>query len=213
MHNLDKWNRIVQSKTNGRLKVVDISRNRKDTHTRTVLKVCCKQHPNNFSYLVTNSLRNKSVIKCDECLSKLLKKKGLSLTKTAIDKQIKLHSDRIDFSYLHKNELKRSTYYTVKCIKRNLKYKTTFELLQKGHGNCPICKNIARSKSKLLPNEIYIKRLKEMYGDKYDLSKVNYDGKLFKTALELGNFLNVDSKCDLRKLLKYKTINLYKFDK
>ena len=184
MNNLEKWNQIVQAKTNDRLKVLNVTRERVNGYTKTLLTAECQKHPGEIVQFVRGIIRNKNLIKCPKCLLKVAKDKGYARTLKAIKSQILNRGDSIDFSKIPNTKLNKHTCYDVRCKLHNIWYKTTFELIQKGHGHCPICTKIKRRESKVLANNVYISRLKERYGDKYDLSNVSYDGRLNRVKLK-----------------------------
>ena len=63
-------------------------------------------------------------------------------------------------------------------------------------GGCPKCGQIVRNDSKRLSKEEFIKKAREVHGDKYDYSKVEYVGALTKVCIicpEHGEFWQVPS--------------------
>jgi ssDNA-binding Zn-finger/Zn-ribbon topoisomerase 1 len=59
---------------------------------------------------------------------------------------------------------------------------TPFKLLYQKHG-CPDCAFLAKQSGRLLQNGEILDRLKELYGDKYDYSQVDYKGSKKKITL------------------------------
>ena len=73
-------------------------------------------------------------------------------------------------------------YITVKCKIHEYIFNTKPNWLKQGKG-CKKCYNEKRSKNKKLTTEDFIKRAKEIHGDKYDYSKVEYNGNKIKICI------------------------------
>lgn len=90
-----------------------------------------------------------------------------------INKAKELYGDRFDYSlYNGENTHEKCT---IIC-KKHGKFTTTMHqhLDKRGNGGCPECRKEKTSKNKRKAPERFIEDAKEKYGDRYDLSKVEY---------------------------------------
>jgi len=113
---------------------------------------------------------------CGECARKTLwDKRGRKTTEQFIEDAKRVHGDKYDYS---KVEYKGSEVeVTIICPKHG-EFKQTPYVHLKGH-NCPTC-----ARRPHITTEDFIRRAKEVHGDKYDYSKVNYvNGKTKVTII------------------------------
>ncbi len=137
-------------------------------NTRTKITIICSIH-GEFSQIPQNHIRLKCG--CRKC--------GREVTKTKLNKYNtdfflsnakKVHGERYDYSKTH-------------CFNATDKLEITclihgpFEQIAnqhlKGHG-CPSCNFDQMAKDRTMGKELFIYKAKEIFGDKYDYSKVNY---------------------------------------
>lgn len=98
---------------------------------------------------------------------------GKSIAKTTeqfIQEAIKIHGNKYDYSKV--NYINYKTKVCITCPKHGEFYMTPDNHLR-GSG-CPKCGSINRSKLLSLTNDKFIKKAKEVHGDKYNYSNVNY---------------------------------------
>ena len=85
-----------------------------------------------------------------------------------IEKAKKVHGDKYDYS-----KVEYVNAYTKVCIICPIHGE--FWQTPSGHlhnGGCKLCGTLARSKKRVLNNEIFIEKSKQIHGGKYDYSKV-----------------------------------------
>ena len=85
------------------------------------------------------------------------------------------HGDVFDFTKANPNTVKDKMCVT--CKKHNIDFETTFDSLIHNNGNCPVCSGKYRG------TEDFIIKIKEIHGDKYDLSKVKYTNARSKVTV------------------------------
>lgn len=104
-----------------------------------------------------------------------------------IEKAIKVHGDKYDYSKVDYKNAKTSI--TIICKEHGEFEQKPYHHTQ-GSG-CQECGRERSEKAKLKTNQEYIKDLKELYGDIYDYSKVNFTGhksKVTVTCKKHGDF-------------------------
>ena len=103
--------------------------------------------------------------RCPKCFRSFKK-----TTEEFIKQAKKVHGDKYDYSKVIYNGNKK--YITIICPKHGEFKQTPLYHLQ-GHG-CLGCYNDRRGEKTRVGKEMFIKRAKEVHGDRYDYSKVNY---------------------------------------
>lgn len=119
-------------------------------------------------------------------------------TSEFIDKAKEIHGDAYDYSKVnYKNALEN---VCIVCPEHGAFYQMPHNHL-KGQG-CPICRYIKSSNSNKLGLNEFIKRSKQIHGDKYNYSKVKYVDNKTKVCIicpEHGEFWQTPSKHTHRK--------------
>ncbi|WP_394271931.1 DUF723 domain-containing protein, partial [Butyricicoccus sp.] len=93
-------------------------------------------------------------------------------TEQFIEEAKKVHGDK--YSYLNTNYINNRTKVSITCPIHGEFLQTPSHHLH-GEG-CPKCRYDMNSKNQMLTTEDFIKQAKHIHGDKYDYSKVNYNG-------------------------------------
>jgi hypothetical protein len=125
-------------------------------NAKTKVTIICKEH-GAFEQLPSGHLSGKNCIKC--------KRVQLLTTKEFIEKAIKTHGDKYDYTKV--NYINSKTKVTIICKKHG-----AFEQLPSGHlggKNCIKCKGVQLSTTKE-----FIEKAIKTHGNKYDYSLVNY---------------------------------------
>ena len=132
----------------------------KNSSTKVI--IICKKH-GEFGQRPSDHLQGKGCSKCGK-----MKNKGFS-TKQFIEKAIKVHCNKYDYS---KVEYKNcDTRVNIICKIHGIFTQTPYYHLTSLSGGCSKCSGNYKYSS-----EEWIEKAKELYGDKYDYSKVNYIG-------------------------------------
>lgn len=90
-------------------------------------------------------------------------------TKEFVEKAQNIHGNKYDYSKV--NYINSHTKVCIICPEHG-----EFWMLPSNHykQNCPVCAQLQRSNSRKIGTEAFIKQAKEVHGDYYDYSKVNY---------------------------------------
>ena len=121
---------------------------------------------------------------CPECSKEKRIKSQTSTKGQFIEKAKKIHGDKYDYS--NTEYINSRTYVLIHCntCGCDFKQKPSAHLLGQG---CPNC-----AKNKKLDAKTFIEKAKQIHGDKYDYSKVNYINKSTKVCIicpKHGEFL------------------------
>jgi len=121
---------------------------------------------------------------CPECSKEKRIKSQTSTKGQFIEKAKKIHGDKYDYS--NTEYINSRTYVLIHCntCGCDFKQKPSAHLLGQG---CPNC-----AKNKKLDTKTFIEKAKQIHGDKYDYSKVNYINKSTKVCIicpKHGEFL------------------------
>ncbi len=109
------------------------------------------------------------------------------LTTEEFKKQLKLEHPNLELLSEYNGN---KNYVTVKCIKHNYIFKTKPNWLHSGNG-CQKCYDEKRGKSLRKTIDDFVKTAKEVHGDKYGYSRVNYSNNKTKVCIicpEHGEF-------------------------
>lgn len=105
--------------------------------------------------------------------------KGIKTTDDFIRQAKIIHGDKYDYSKTEYNG--KDEFVTIICpIHGEFQQKAVYHLMGRG---CIKCGRDANRLKQRYTNEEFIKMLKEIYGDEYDYSKVNYKGSQYKITL------------------------------
>lgn len=155
-----------------------------DAHT----KVCiiCPEH-GEFYVTPTNHYSKSNQCGCPKCAG--LNK---STTEEFIEKARKVHGDKYDYSKV--NYINANTKVCIVCPEHGEFWQTPNKHLQKR--GCAKCHEENQKFYKLLDTEKFIEKSREIHGDKYDYSKVEYKGNKIKVCIvcpEHGEFWQIPS--------------------
>ena len=130
-------------------------------NTETKVTIVCPMH-GEFEQLPSNHLRGKGCPKCSNNIK--------STTEKFVRKAKEIHGDKYDYSKVkYKNT---ETKVTIICpVHGEFEQRPGMHL--RGNG-CIKCAVYFRSNNKKLTTEDFIKKAKEVHGDKYNYSKVDY---------------------------------------
>jgi hypothetical protein len=130
------------------------------------ISLVCKKH-GLFSQTIGHFLEGHG---CQKCGREKAHKKTTLTTQIFIEKAKEIHGDKYDYSKV--NYINNRTKVCIICPKHGSFWQMPYShLIGKGCKKCSIeesAKNLSFSKNE------FIKRAKEVHGDKYDYSKVNY---------------------------------------
>ena len=147
-------------------------------NAKTKVCIICPEH-GEFWQLPYGHLSGKECVKCS--IEKAHNKQKLTLEEF-IEKAQKIHGSKYDYSKVeYKNN---ETKVSIICPKHGI-FEQTPTSHMSGHG-CPMC-----SKNKRKDTNTFIIESKEIHGDKYDYSKVNYVNNNTKVCIicpEHGEF-------------------------
>lgn len=124
---------------------------------------------------------------CPGCKKESMSRKLSFCNEEFIKKANTVHNNKYDYSKI--NYKNAHTPITIICPVHGDFKQMPFSHLN-GHG-CPECGKLTNVSSRTLRDEQFIKKAKEIHGDKYDYSKVdyvNYKTKLHIICLEHGDF-------------------------
>lgn len=115
--------------------------------------------------------------KCKSCSLKNIYKENF---KVFLEKANKKYNYKYDYS----ESVYKSTdvKIKIKCPKHGYFYQTPYKHLSLKYG-CPACANDFNKKTGLLNKETIIERFKKTHGEKYDYSKVEYNGVFEKVEI------------------------------
>ena len=161
-------------------------------YVNTNVKVCiiCPEH-GEFCQSPHGHLRGRG---CPKCGANKRYKSRTSTTEIFIEKAIKIHGDKYDYSKI--NYINNHTKVCIVCPEHGEFWQTPGSHTNIGNG-CPLCGNKNGSEKRLKSINIFIKQAKEIHGDKYDYSKVEYSGNHEKVIIicpEHGEFLQSPDK-------------------
>lgn len=153
------------------------------TSRNSKLIITCSNH-GDFIKTPATHLRGQG---CPECTKINLRKKFAKTTEQFIEDAKKVHGDKYDYSKVeYKN---KETKVTIICPIHGEFQQTPSNHLS-GYG-CNECGHESSNASKLKDQELFIKECKEVHGDRYDYSKVEYNGNKNKICIicsEHGEF-------------------------
>jgi len=131
----------------------------------TKIIIICKKHKYEFLHAPHNHLQGKQG--CCICRNKVVD------TNSFIIKAKEIHGDKCDYS---KVEYINSTKKVIIICPKHGEFEQTpnNHLSKSNKSGCPKCGLITRTNKRKLTTEEFIKRAKEIHGDKYDYSKVEY---------------------------------------
>ena len=161
-------------------------------YVNTNVKVCiiCPEH-GEFCQSPHGHLRGRG---CPKCGANKRHKSRTSTTEIFIEKARKIHGDKYDYSKI--NYINNHTKVCIVCPEHGEFWQTPGSHTNTGNG-CPLCGNKNGSEKRLKSINIFIKQAKEIHGDKYDYSKVEYSGNHEKVIIicpEHGEFLQSPDK-------------------
>ena len=177
--------------------------------------IICKEH-GDYLQQPNNHLQGKG---CKKCGIKNTKLKKTSNIEEFIEKVLKVHDDKYDYSKVEYNNCHKNV--IIICKKHGEFLQTPSSHLS-GHGciKCGIEKNANNCRSN---TEEFIKKSITIHGNKYDYSNVNYNG-IYKDiniiCKEHGKFIQVANnhlqgngcyKCGLITIILKKTSNTIEF--
>lgn len=131
---------------------------------KTKIEIICPKH-GNFWQLPYDHLRGKGCPKCG---------------RESLKKQKQNNDKKINFEILTKDIKNRDTIIEIKCPNCNQIFKKTYWNFQRSK-NCPLC-NPKKARQRKTTEE-FIKEAKEVHGNKYDYSLVDYKNNNTKVKI------------------------------
>ena len=176
----------------------------KQNTTENFIKRAMEVHGNKYDYSKVEYINNKTKV-CIVCpehgefwqtpVKHINRKHGCpkcrGLYKTInewVEYAIQIHGDKYDYSKFH--YLNIDTKSTIICPEHGEFQQSLYKHIHQKQG-CPICANKHRNDNNKLTNEKFITKAKEIHGNKYDYSKVNYVNNCTKVCIvcpEHGEF-------------------------
>ena len=139
-------------------------------NSKTKVCIICPKH-GEFWQLPNNHLQGKGCLKCK--YDKLKKKQNISIN-DFITKAKEIHGGKYDYSKVE--YVNNSTKVCIICPEHGEFYQTPKHHINRGQG-CPKCQGL------YVTNEEFIKKAKEIHGDKYDYSLTEYNGSHKKVKI------------------------------
>lgn len=189
---------------------VDKRSKSKTTTNEEFIRKAKKIHGDKYDYSKTNYINNKTKIiiicpihgeieitpnahisekrGCPKCGNTL---KGVNFKMSIerfIEKAQKIHGN--SYSYEEVSYINNRTPVNIMCPTHGI-FRQTPEVHLSGHG-CPECANIKRAEKNIMTTSEFIVKAKNVHGDKYDYSKVeyvNYDTPITIICPEHGDFI------------------------
>jgi len=152
--------------------------------SKTKVEVTCAKH-GPFYISPNNLYKGKG---CRKCMGDRISKRLLSTTDEFVEKAKKVHGDK--YGYFTSNYVTAKTNVEILCNTCGHVFSQTPDNHLHGKG-CPACKRVAIGLAKALPEEEFLRRLKEVHGDLYDHSQVKYtgsDNKILIVCKKHGGF-------------------------
>lgn len=137
-------------------------------NNKTKVCIICPEH-GEFWQTPMSHLQGRG---CNECAKENIKKKLSSNTEEFISKAKEIHGDRYDYSKV--KYVNGGTKVCIICHIHGEFWQTPNHHL-KGEG-CPKCRYERNSQIQKMSTEEFIEKARSVHGDKYDYSKVIYDG-------------------------------------
>jgi G:T-mismatch repair DNA endonuclease (very short patch repair protein) len=141
------------------------------TGCKNKIKISCLKH-GMFEQTPNNHLTGYGCAPCGKELNSLKRKYTLE---QFIEKAKKVHGDKYDYSKFIYIDIKSRS--IIICLKHGEFQQTPSDHINCKSG-CPKCANFLKNKDTRWTTEIFIEKAKEVHGDKYDYSLVDY-----KTAI------------------------------
>jgi hypothetical protein len=144
-------------------------------NNRTKICIICPIH-GEFWQIANSHLQGEG---CKECGMELKAKNKTLTTDKFIEKAKKIHGDKYDYSKVEYKSANQNV--CIICpLHGEFKQKAILHLI--GHG-CPKCGLERSANKRKLTREEFIEKAKKIHGNKYDYSKVKYDGMLKKVKI------------------------------
>jgi hypothetical protein len=139
------------------------------------VEIVCPTH-GSFWQTPTNHIHNKNG--CPKCGKISQIRKRASTTEKFIQKAKEVHGDKYDYSKV--DYVNNLTKVEIICQMHGSFWQTPAGHLK---GGCQKCGKILMSQKQSLTQEKFIQKAKEVHGDKYDYSKVDYVNNLTKVEI------------------------------
>ena len=149
-------------------------------NNKETITVTCKKH-GDFNTIVCNFLNGRGCGKCNA------EKRSNSFKEQYIEKSIKTHGNKYDYSKIVYVNAK--TPVCIICPEHG-EFWQTMDAHVHGEG-CPECAKLKISETKTKTTEYFVKKSKEIHGNKYDYSKIVYQYNSDKVCIicpEHGEF-------------------------
>jgi hypothetical protein len=145
------------------------------------VSVLCLKHDQIFR-IKPHNLLNK--IGCPKCVNENRGKSKVKSKEIFVEQAIKIHHDAYDYSLV--NYINTKTKISIRCIRHD----SIFQQTPQSHLNkngCPICGREGTAAYQRSNTKDFTEKLKNLYGEKYDYSRIDY----------LGNRIKIWLKCNI----------------
>ena len=142
----------------------------KYTNSKKTVKIFCKKHKKYFFQAPYNHLNGQG---CPLCSIEANASKAKIGTENFIKRAKEINRDKYDYSKVE--YVNRNTKVTIHCNICDKDFQQTPAIHLRGHG-CPYCANEKTRHRLLSTKEEFIEKAKKVHGDRYDYSKVEYNG-------------------------------------
>jgi hypothetical protein len=157
-------------------------------HSQTKIIIICKEH-GEFEQTPSSHLQGRE---CPKCGLIIRANKQTSTTEEFIEKAKEIHGDKYDYSKVY--YIDNRTYVIISCREHG-----EFQQRPNNHLNdngCLECGRINSKNKQTISKEEFIEKAKEIHGNTYDYSKINYiNCKTYVTIIckEHGEFQQIPS--------------------
>lgn len=184
-----------------------LNNNFKYTGNKQKIPVYCKECKKEFYATVADFLKGHN---CPYCKKKIISKIWKKDFKTFVKEARKVHGNK--YNYVEKTFIDYNHYTDIICPKHGVFKMRPHNHVSSQHQGCPMCYNERRGETLFYTTDEFIKKAKEIHGDKYNYSKVKYERSNKKVCIicsEHGEFWQAPNdhlrghgcpKCNLHKM-------------
>lgn len=130
----------------------------------------CPKH-GDFLQTASNHLDKRNVFGCFHCGNELAGSAHADTLESFIQKAISKHGAKFDYSLVE--YIDSTTNVKIKCPTHGVQIQTPYYHLNKTYG-CVLCANETVGEKMKVPFEVFLKRCRERFGDRFDYSECEY---------------------------------------
>jgi very-short-patch-repair endonuclease len=140
-------------------------------NVKTKVIITCNTCKNVFNQVPNSHLSGNG---CKKCANKLIGERSkIHTTETIVQKAKEIHGDKYNYSRVEYNGVNNKI---IIICKQHGEFKQSPDCHINRKNGCKKCADIMNGKKHMITTEEIIQKAKEMHGDKYDYSKVEYTG-------------------------------------